>query len=75
MLSSHDKRIEKKLKESYGSGIIVEYLYPYSEIFPEFIKTRFEKQRRKEKEKKLRNNILNEIKSDEIKEKDRDENN
>ena len=75
MLSIHDKRIEKKLKESYGSGIIVEYLYPYSEIFPEFIKTRFEKQRRKEKEKKLRNNILNEIKSDEIKEKDRDENN
>ena len=75
MLSSHDKRIEKKLKESYGSGIIFEYLYPYSEIFPEFIKTRFEKQRRKEKEKKLRNNILNEIKSDEIKEKDRDENN
>ena len=75
MLSSHDNRIEKKLKESYGSGIIVEYLYPYSEIFPEFIKTRFEKQRRKEKEKKLRNNILNEIKSDEIKEKDRDENN
>ena len=75
MLSSHDKRIEKKLKESYGSGIIVEYLYPYSEIFPEFIKTRFEKQRRKEKEKKLRNNILNEIKSDEIKEKDKDENN
>ena len=75
MLSEYDKRVEKELAESYGSRIVINYLYPYSELFPEFIKTRFEKQRRKEKEKKLRNNILNEIKSDEIKEKDRDENN
>ena len=75
MLSEYDKRVEKELAESYGSRIVINYLYPYSELFPEFIKMKFDKQRKKEQEKKLRNNILNEIKSDEIKEKDNNENN
>ena len=48
---------------------------PATNCIPEFIKMKFDKQRKKEQEKKLRNNILNEIKSDEIKEKDNNENN
>lgn len=75
MLSDYNKRIVREFKESYSVGIIMDYLYTYAELFPEFIKDKFEKQRRSEHEKKLKDNILNEIKSDEKKEKDKDEEN
>ena len=75
MLSDYNKRIVREFKESYSVGIIMDYLYTYVELFPEFIKDKFEKQRRSEHEKKLKDNILNEIKSDEKKEKDKDEEN
>ncbi|MDO5088366.1 MAG: CvpA family protein [Leptotrichiaceae bacterium] len=59
--SSHSKRLQDIRNESLAVKGITEYIYVYSEVFPDFIKNDVNNYRKKRREEKLKKNILNEL--------------
>ena len=66
--STHSKRLEEIKYQSLAVKGITQYLYVYSEGFPDFIKNDVNRYRKKRVEEKLKKNVLNELKENNLNE-------
>ena len=62
--SSYSKRLKKIRDKSILVSKITEYIYGYSQGFPEFIQKDVNSYRRKIKEKEIENNVLRALKEE-----------